>query len=301
MTSMISDTLAEHRAPVLAKAGINRVHHIASACRALSLPRSTWYRLRHQSDTSDPDTLLRDQIQRIALDRPTYGYRRITAQLKREGQKVNSKRVRRLMGEDNLLCLRWKSFLITTDSKHHLPIYPNLTANLNINKLDQLWVADITYIRLQREFVYLAILLDAYSRRLIGWALGCRLHADLCVAALKIALERRSVNPDLVHHSDRGVQYASSEYTNLLMAHRIQISMSRRGNPYDNAYAESFMKTLKYEEVYLSEYECLQDASTRIEQFLEDYNQVRLHSALGYRPPAEFEALTKIDRSVLIE
>ena len=179
------------------------MHHIASACRALSLPRSTWYRLRHQSDTSDPDTLLRDQIQRIALDRPTYGYRRITAQLKREGQKVNSKRVRRLMGEDNLLCLRWKSFLITTDSKHHLPIYPNLTANLNINKLDQLWVADITYIRLQREFVYLAILLDAYSRRLIGWALGCRLHADLCVAALKIALERRSVNPDLVHHSDR--------------------------------------------------------------------------------------------------
>jgi transposase InsO family protein len=236
---------------------------------------------------------LRDHIQRIAIKRPAYGYRRITEELHRDGQEVNHKRVLRIMREDNLLCLRTKGFLVTTDSDHALPIYPNLAKDLLVTAPDQLWVGDITYIRLLREFIYLAVLLDVFSRQVIGWELGRRLHADLPLAALENALATRNVLPGLVHHSDRGVQYACMGYTQRLLDRGIQISMSRRGNPYDNAYAESFMKTLKYEEVYLTEYADLNDAQARISQFLDDYNHARLHSALGYRPPAEFEALSK--------
>ncbi len=185
---------------------------------------------------------------------------------------------------------RHKKFVVTTDSCHGLPIYPNLARQMVLTSIDQLWVADITYIRLQEEFVYLAVILDAFSRRVIGWALDRTLEDHLTLSALHMALMHRLVQPGLVHHSDRGVQYASQDYTQLLLDHGIQISMSRKGNPYDNATCESFMKTLKYEEVFRNEYRDLPDACARIRSFLEKvYNRKRLHSALGYRPPAEFE------------
>ena len=196
----------------------------------------------------------------------------------------------RMMREDNLLCMRSRCFVVTTDSRHPLPIYPNLARQMQLTALNQLWVADITYIRLRTEFVYLAVVLEAFSRRVIGWALGRTLEAELAVAALRMALIERRPAPGLVHHSDRGVQYASQAYTEMLKQHQATISMSRKGNPYDNAACESFMKTLKYEEVYRNEYRDFHDAHTSIGEFLElVYNQKRLHSALGYVPPAEFE------------
>jgi putative transposase len=244
---------------------------------------------------------LRDAIQKIAVQMPAYGYRRITAELRRKDWDVNRKRVLRIMREDNLLCLRGRSFVRTTDSAHKLPVYPNLAKDLIVSGLNQLWVADITYIRLQYEFVYLAVILDAHSRRVIGWALGRTLEAELAVDALKMAIRRGRVEPGLVHHSDRGVQYASNAYTDLLKEHGITISMSRRGNPYDNAKAESFMKTLKYEEVYRTEYRDFDEARRRIGQFIESvYNQKRLHSALGYLPPVEFEQSLRSQPQVMV-
>lgn len=233
---------------------------------------------------------LRDQIQRVALEFPSYGYRRITAELKRRGWVVNRKRVLRLMRQDNLLCVRHKRFLVTTDSRHNLKVYPNLARDFRPTGINQLWVADITYIRLRIEFVYLAVILDAFSRRVIGWALGRTLEAELALSALRMALDERRPEPGLIHHSDRGVQYASGDYTALLREHAVVISMSRRGNPYDNAYSESFIKTLKYEEIYRNDWRDLEDLYPSIGEFLEDvYNRKRLHSALGYLPPAEFE------------
>ncbi len=259
-------------------------------CRLTGVGRAGFYRWRCQPQDSDPDLDLRDQIQRIALEFPCYGWRRITAELRRRGWMVNFKRVRRILREDNLLCLRHRKFVVTTDSRHGLPLYPNLARQMVLSGIDQLWVADITYIRLHEEFVYLAVILDAFSRRVIGWALDRTLEDRLTLAALHMALMRRLVQPGLVHHSDRGVQYASKDYTDLLKDHGIQISMSRKGNPYDNATCESFIKTLKYEEVFRNEYRDLPDACARIRSFLEKvYNRKRLHSALGYRPPAEFE------------
>jgi transposase InsO family protein len=265
--------------------------HTTEVCRALGLSRAGYYRI--DQSQSDADLELRDQIQQVALAWPSYGYRRITAQLKRQGLAVNRKHVLRLMREDNLLCLRKKRFVLcTTNSDHRLPVYPNLVPELVLNGSDQLWLADITYIRLLREFIYLAVILDGWSRRCIGWALEPYLEAELAMEALRMALATRQVKAGLVHHSDRGVQYASLVYTDLLRQHQIRISMSRKGNAYDNAKAESFIKTLKYEEVYLCEYEDLSDARGRIGYFIEDvYNQKRLHSALGYLPPAEFEQL----------
>lgn len=235
---------------------------------------------------------LRDEIQRIALEMSCYGRRRITAELRRRGWVVNPKRVRRIMQEDNLLCLRRKKFIVcTTDSNHGRPVYPNLAAELKLSGINQLWVADITYIRLEMEFVYLAVILDAYSRRVVGWALDRSLEDDLTLSALGMALRQRRPSAGLVHHSDRGVQYASGDYTSVLKKHGIDISMSRKGNPYDNATCESFMKTLKYEEVYRQEYRDLEEARASMEKFLEKiYNHKRLHSALGYLPPVEFES-----------
>jgi putative transposase len=263
-------------------------------CELGQISRARLYRWASEAEPEDPDLDLRDQIQRIALEFPCYGRPRITAALKRRGWKVNHKRVGRILREDNLLCLRKRKFVVTTDSNHNFHVYPNLAGSLDLTGIDQLWIADITYIRLETEFIYLAVVLDAYSRRVIGWALDRSLEDDLAITALEMALRRRHPAEGLTHHSDRGVQYASNDYTALLQEHGVRISMSRSGNPYDNATCESFMKTLKYEEVYRQEYRQeyrdLADARTSIERFLEKvYNAKRLHSALGYRPPVEFE------------
>jgi len=238
---------------------------------------------------------LRDEVQRVAMKWPIYGSRRITAELQRGGWQVNRKRVQRLMREDNLLCLRKRKFVVTSDSAHGWRVYPNLAASLVMTTINQLWLADITYIRLLEEFIYLAVILDAFSRRAIGWALEQRLETSLTLSALAMALEQRRPAAGLVHHSDRGVQYASQDYVAVLEMHQIRISMSRPANPWDNATCESFMKTLKCEEVYRSEYRNLADARLRISDFLDQvYNQKRLHSALGYRPPVEFEQMQQL-------
>jgi putative transposase len=254
------------------------------------ISRSGFYRWGEDTPLPDPDLDLRDAIQRIALEWPSYGRPRITAELRRRGWRVNPQRVYRLLREDNLLCVRKRKFVVTTDSRHGRRIYPNLAGELVLSGIDQLWVADITYIRLRNEFVFLAVILDAYSRRVIGWALDRTLEGELTLAALRMALTRRRPPPGLVHHSDRGSQYASNDYTDLLKQQGVAISMSRKGNPWDNAACESFMKTLKYEEVFRQDYRDLAEARGSIQRFLEEvYNEKRLHSALGYRPPAEFE------------
>jgi transposase InsO family protein len=238
----------------------------------------------------DRDMELRDGIQRIALEWPSYGRPRITAELRRQGWRVNPKRVGRLMREDNLLCVRKRKFIVTTDSNHSHKVYPNLASQMALTSIDQLWVADITYIRLEAEFVYLAVVIDAFSRRVIGWALDRNVEDDLTLAALRMALELRRPAPGLVHHSDRGSQYASGDYTDLLKAQGCQISMSHKASPWENAGCESWMKTLKCEEVYRQEYRDLAEARASLERFIEKvYNQKRLHSALDYCPPAEFE------------
>jgi putative transposase len=264
---------------------------VNALCQMTGLSRAGFYRWRVPLQGTPVEMELRDEMQKIALESPAYGYRRITYELQQRGFEINHKRVLRMMREDNLLCVRRRrAFVLTTDSRHSLPVYPNLAREIKPAAINQLWVADITYIRLRTEFVYLAVVLDAYSRRVIGWALGRTLEAELAVTALRMALIERQPPPGLVHHSDRGVQYAAQAYTEMLKQHRATISMSRKGNPYDNAACESFMKTLKYEEVYRNEYRDFHDARSSIGEFLERvYNRRRLHSALGYVPPAEFE------------
>jgi putative transposase len=263
---------------------------IGHMSRLLGVSRAGFYRSAAAPRSGEIE--LRDQVQCLAMQWPTYGSRRITAALQRAGWRVNRKRVQRLMREDNLLCLRKRKFVVTTDSAHGWRVYPNLAAGFVVTTINQLWLADITYIRLLEEFIYLAVILDAFSRRAIGWALDQRLETGLTLSALAMALEQRRPAAGLVHHSDRGVQYASQSYVAVLEMHRIRISMSRPANPWDNATCESFMKTLKCEEVYRSEYRNLGDARLRISDFLDQvYNQKRLHSALGYRPPVEFEQM----------
>ena len=261
-------------------------------CQLAEVSRAGYYRYLQQTAPEEADLLLRARLQELAVAHHRLrGYRMLTALLRREGQLVNHKRVLRLMREDNLLSLRRKKYVFTTDSAHTLPIYPNLARHVKLTGLNQLWVADITFIRLRNEFIYLAVVLDAYSRRVIGWDLARTLQAELAVRALEMALSQRSWKAEgLIHHTDRGVQYASTDYTDLLEQNEIQISMSRRGNPYDNARAERFMRTLKEEEVHGANYRDLEDARSRIGEFLDQvYNRQRLHSALRYLTPEEFE------------
>ncbi len=265
---------------------------IAHLCSIASLSRASYYRWLEPRLSARDDADLRDLIQRLALRRRHEGYRRITRRLRDEGLVVNAKRVLRLMRADNLLSLRRRPFVApTTESRHPFPIAPNLARGLVPTGLDQLWVADITYVRLAETFVYLAVVIDAFSRRVAGWALDDHLEARLAGDALDQAIEARDPPPGPIHHSDRGVQYASSEYAARLDERGLQRSMSRPGNPYDNAKAESFMKTLKAEEADGTAYADLKDARSRIGAFIEDvYNADRLHSALGYKSPIAFEA-----------
>ena len=264
---------------------------IRHRCELVGIARSSYYRhLAAAPGENRSEIDLRDLIQQICLEINGYGYRRVTKALHDRGYKVNHKRILGLMRKDNLLCLKKKKWIHTTDSSHGYRIYPNLAHGLVPNRLNQLWVADITYIRLEREFVYLAAILDVFSRRTIGWALSRHIDTNLSLAALQMALATREVMPGLIHHSDRGVQYAATDYTELLRKNNIVISMSRRGNPYDNAFAESFMKTLKYEEVLLNEYESFEEAKMNLTHFIDIvYNRKRLHSSLGYRSPERFE------------
>jgi putative transposase len=265
---------------------------VAHLCHLARVSRAGFYRHLEASAPRRADTALRDAIQRLALAHRHYGYRRIAHQLRREGEPVNHKRVLRLMREDNLLCLRQKPYVPrTTDSRHGFRIVPNLIRDLAPSQPDQIWVADLTYIRLSEGFIYLAVVLDAFSRRIVGWALDEYLEARLALAALDMAIAARRPTPGhLIHHSDRGVQYACHDYGLRLEAAGVRISMSGLANPYDNAKAESFMKTLKTEEVNGKAYRSLDHARRDIGRFLDiTYNTQRLHSALHYKPPAEFE------------
>ena len=266
---------------------------IERMCALTGVSRASYYRQWRRAAPRGEQLALRDTLQRLALGHRHYGYRRLHALLRREGWAVNHKRVLRLMRTDNLLCLRRRAFVpATTDSRHPWLVVPNLARGLQVTGLDQLWVADITYVRLLEEFAFLAVVLDAFSRRVIGWALEGHLRAALAVEALQMALAARRPQPgQLIHHSDRGAQYACAEYSALLAAHGIQPSMSRVGSPYDNARAESFMSTLKREEVDGREYRTAHEARRSIGRFIEAiYNRQRLHSALSYLAPADFEA-----------
>ncbi len=264
---------------------------IERMCELARVSRASFYRSLKEQRPAEEETQVRSTIQQIALEhRRRYGYRRICAELRRRGMSVNHKRVLRMMRKDNLLALRRRRFVVTTYSNHQFEVYLNLARRMKLTGMDQLWVADITYIRLKAEFVYLAVILDAFSRKVVGWALERTLANRLTIAALERAIAQRRPQPGLVHHSDRGLQYARGEYVAVLEKFGMVPSMSRPANPYDNASCESFMKTLKGEEIYANRYDNLEHLRANIEEFIEQYyNQQRLHSALGYRSPEEFE------------
>lgn len=265
---------------------------IQGLCQLLGVSRSWYYERQSRPETVPAEDLaLRDAIENLVLAFPGYGYRRVTHALARDGRHVNHKRVLRIMREESLLCQLKRRFIPTTDSQHGFRRYPNRIKDLVIDRLDQVWVADITYIRLPTTFCYLAAILDACSRRCVGWALSRFIDTELALAALERAIWTRRPAPGLIHHSDQGVQYASHGYVSRLEATKIEVSMAAKGNPYENAQAERFFRTLKTEEVYLKEYRTFAEAHANIGDFIDDvYNVKRLHSALGYLPPSEFEA-----------
>ncbi len=264
---------------------------IERMCQLAQVSRAGFYRSLHEQQPVKEEMEVRSTIQQIFLEhRRRYGYRRVTKELRRRGLVINRKRVARLMSEDNLLAVQPRAFVVTTDSKHELEVYLNLASRMKLTGINQLWVADITYIRLKTEFVYLAVILDRFSRKVVGWALDRTLTTRLAKTALEQAIAQRQPPPGLVHHSDRGVQYASDEYVQVLRQHQMIPSMSRPANPYDIASCESFMKTLKREEIYANDYQDLEHLRTNVEAFIDQYyNRCRLHSALGYKTPEEFE------------
>jgi len=265
---------------------------IRNACKSFQIGKSSYYNWKNNVLVNE-DKCVKKEIQGIALEFPFYGYRRITKELNRRKLSINHKKVLRIMKEDNLICRRKKAFKpVTTQSNHDYNIYPNLIENKKVTGLNQIWVSDITYIGLWEEFIYLAAIIDLFSRKCIGWHLSRNIDTNLSLSALRKAISARQKLgfSNLIHHSDRGVQYASNDYVKLLKEKGIKISMSAKGNPYENAFAESFNKTLKVEEVYINEYETFGDALKNIKHFIEVvYNKKRLHSSIGYVPPEEFE------------
>lgn len=260
-------------------------------CQLAGVSRASYYRNLEALAPGEEEMAMRAVIQEAALKhRRRYGYRRIAADLRRRGLLINHKRVLRIMREDNLLAIRYRKYILTTNSQHDCPVYLNLAARMSVTGVNQLWLADITYIRLRTEFVFLAVVIDRFSRKVIGWALDRTLAARVAVAALQQAIDRRQPPPGVVHHSDQGIQYASADYVRVLGANHMLPSMSRPANPYDNAACESFLKTLKQEEIYCNQYRDFEELAAHLEEFLENYyNRQRLHSALGYRTPEEFE------------
>lgn len=265
---------------------------LSSLCKLFSVNRSWYYEKRGSKEKAIEDVALRDAIERIVLEFPGYGYRRVTQALRREGWVVNHKKVLRVIRKESLLCQLERRFVPTTDSAHSLRRYPNLIKEAVVNAPDQAWSADITYVRLPQSFCYLASIIDEYSRYCVGWSLSRWIDTRLTISALQMALQARSPAAGLIHHSDQGVQYASAGYVARLEQSGARISMAAVGNPYENAKAESFFRTLKMEEVYLKDYRGLEEAQENIGEFIEEvYNKKRLHSSLGYLPPVEFEAL----------
>jgi transposase InsO family protein len=269
-------------------------------CYLAGVSRASYYRSLEESEPEEAEMAVRTTIQEIALaHHRRYGYRRVGAELRRRGMAVNHKRVLRLMRTDNLLAVRYRKYILTTDSQHAEAVYVNLAARLTVTGINQLWVADLTYIRLRTEYVFLAVVIDRFSRKVIGWALSRSLKAEVAVTALRQAMAQRQPPPGVVHHSDQGIQYACADYVKELQTHHMVPSMSRPANPYDNAVCESFMKTLKQEEIYCRQYGNFEDLSTHLEEFIAHYyNQQRLHSALGYRTPEEFERDTALASAV---
>jgi putative transposase len=266
-------------------------------CALAGVSRASFYRSWQKQDPTAAEMALRDAIQRATLEHRYYGYRRIAIQLQREGFMMSPKKVRRVMHDDNLVAIRRRKFVVTTESDHRFRIHPNLAQHLELTDIDQLWVADLTYLRLEQEFAYLAVVLDAYSRRVIGWELGRSLEVGLTLEALEKAITTRQPRPGLVHHSDQGIQYASQSYVDRLESCGVVLSMSRPGSPWENGKCESFIKTLKHEELEAGQYRTIEELREHVTEFIEQiYNVRRLHSALAYRSPVEFEKQHESDR-----
>lgn len=270
-------------------------------CQITGVSRASYYRDWENTAGAEADTDLRDQIQKIALRCRRYGRRRVTAELRKQACTASQTKIRRILQEDNLLAVRKRKFIVTTRKDKQFLVYPNLAERLELSDINQLWVADITYIRLEREFVYLALVLDGFSRKVVGWALGRVLNSSLTLSALQKAVDERDPAPGLVHHSDQGSQYACHEYVAMLERHKALLSMSRAGRPWENGRCESFIKTLKEEEIDARPYRDLAELEQHIAEFINHfYNRERLHSALGYRSPEEFEKKVAAERNTQI-